>query len=300
MFNLNDKENRKRNLTLILFAVMILLAIYFKITEPETTDDSKPKENTLINKVSFVCNDQKSIQAKFFKQNVTLDLSDGRHKSLSQTVSASGARYADADGSFVFWNKGDTAFVDEKDERTFDSCIIKKTGMPEIPAGWNIYSDPARGFTIYYPKDYSFVANYKYELLGPGDEIRGVSFTIPESYTVGTNLSSDTRLSIETMPLLSACSASPFLSSPGHLEMISEDGVEYSYADSMGAAAGNLYEEKIYAVPGSSPCTALRYMIHSSNIHNYDPGSVEEFDKKKLLDEFDAIRKTLFIEHQNG
>jgi membrane-bound inhibitor of C-type lysozyme len=32
---------------------------------------------------------------------------------LPQTISASGARYANDDESVVFWNKGDTAFMTE-------------------------------------------------------------------------------------------------------------------------------------------------------------------------------------------
>ena len=36
-----------------------------------------------------------------------------------------GARYANADESFVFWNKGDTAFVTEgaADTMTFKDCV---------------------------------------------------------------------------------------------------------------------------------------------------------------------------------
>ena len=62
---------------------------------------------------------------------VDLILSDGRTLSVPQAMSASGARYATADESFVFWNKGDTAFVTEGDpnQQTFANCIdeTKKT-----------------------------------------------------------------------------------------------------------------------------------------------------------------------------
>jgi membrane-bound inhibitor of C-type lysozyme len=42
-------------------------------------------------------------------------------------MSASGARYANKDETFVFWNKGDTAFVTEgKDgKETYSSCATK-------------------------------------------------------------------------------------------------------------------------------------------------------------------------------
>jgi membrane-bound inhibitor of C-type lysozyme len=45
--------------------------------------------------------------------------------SVPRAMSASGARYANADESFVFWNKGDTAFITEGEETTFKDCVLK-------------------------------------------------------------------------------------------------------------------------------------------------------------------------------
>jgi membrane-bound inhibitor of C-type lysozyme len=47
---------------------------------------------------------------------------------LPQVISGSGARYANADESFVFWNKGDTAFVTEgsDDNMTYKDCVAIK------------------------------------------------------------------------------------------------------------------------------------------------------------------------------
>jgi membrane-bound inhibitor of C-type lysozyme len=75
-----------------------------------------------ITSVLFVCADNKKIGANFKERGVSLALSDGRTLSLPQTISASGARYANSDESFVFWNKGKTAFITEKDKTTYDSC----------------------------------------------------------------------------------------------------------------------------------------------------------------------------------
>ena len=46
---------------------------------------------------------------------------------VPQAMSASGARYANKDETFVFWNKGDTAFVTEgKDgKETYSGCATK-------------------------------------------------------------------------------------------------------------------------------------------------------------------------------
>lgn len=75
----------------------------------------------------FACAGAKSIAATFYPGDdkyVDLTLSDGRKLSVPRAISASGARYANADESFVFWNKGDTAFVTEKDATTFPDCAI--------------------------------------------------------------------------------------------------------------------------------------------------------------------------------
>jgi len=84
--------------------------------------------------VRFECDGEKALKAEFLDGSVRLALSDGRQLSLPQTVSASGAparagephaggRYANTDGSFVFWNKGITAFIEESGTQTYESCL---------------------------------------------------------------------------------------------------------------------------------------------------------------------------------
>ena len=83
---------------------------------------------TPIASATFKCKEGKSIDATFYTDKVDLKLSDGRTMDLPQVISGSGARYANKDESFVFWNKGDTAFVTEgKDEAmTFKDCVTGK------------------------------------------------------------------------------------------------------------------------------------------------------------------------------
>ena len=74
---------------------------------------------------TFKCKEGKSIEATFYADKVDLKLSDGRSMTVPQAMSASGARYANAGETFVFWNKGDTAFVTEgKDgKETYSGCV---------------------------------------------------------------------------------------------------------------------------------------------------------------------------------
>jgi putative hemolysin len=74
---------------------------------------------------TFRCAGGKSIDANFINlpsSSVKLVLSDGRALDLPQTISGSGARYANANESIVFWNKGNTAFIEEGGKTTFANC----------------------------------------------------------------------------------------------------------------------------------------------------------------------------------
>lgn len=84
-------------------------------------------ENTI--KASFACDGGKAVNAVFVNgpsNRVKLSLSDGRTLSLQQVRSGSGARYANGDGSVVFWNKGDMAFIEEGGKNTYDGCVVKR------------------------------------------------------------------------------------------------------------------------------------------------------------------------------
>ena len=65
------------------------------------------------------------ISSVFYKDRVNLILSDGRQMTIPHALSADGARYANADESFVFWNKGNTAFITEQGATTYSDCITK-------------------------------------------------------------------------------------------------------------------------------------------------------------------------------
>jgi membrane-bound inhibitor of C-type lysozyme len=77
----------------------------------------------------FVCDAGKTVRAIFINDSpasVKLSLSDGRNLTLLQVMSASGARYANADESFVFWDKGNTAFIEELGKTTYRACTVRR------------------------------------------------------------------------------------------------------------------------------------------------------------------------------
>jgi membrane-bound inhibitor of C-type lysozyme len=219
---------------------------------------------------------------------VKLVLSDGRTYSLIQTVSADGVRYGNADESFVFWIKGNGALVlEDNEQKSFVGCIAV---LPE-PEGTNlprVYSNAAAGFSIRLPADYRVNESYRYTPSGPA----GIQFAVSTSTTAGTNLADDTSLTVELIPNAATCSAALFLPR-AKAYAVTDGAIAYSIATSTGAAAGNRYDELVFAIPETNPCLGIRYFIHYGAIQNYATGTVKEFDKESLLATFDAIRRTL-------
>src|SRR5581483_3955731 len=129
---------------------------------------------------------------------------------------------------------------------------------------------------------YTVDNKYIAQELGPG--ISGVKFTIDPAIATGTNLASDSFISVEETGLPpSGCSAKTFFLDPVSVSNYTDGSVTYSYASSTGAGAGNRYEEQVFAIPGTNPCVAVRYFIHYGAIENYPPGMVEEFNHGSLV-----------------
>lgn len=101
-----------------------------------------PSPDAPMSTVRYLCQQNKTIVADFYDGKssvgpggrplpggrVVVQLSDGRKFSLPQTLSGSGIRYADSSGTFVFWSKGDTAFVEEGSSQTvtYRDCVQRR------------------------------------------------------------------------------------------------------------------------------------------------------------------------------
>jgi putative hemolysin len=80
-------------------------------------------------RAKYACDAGKTIDALYVngaQSSVSLALSDGRKLSLPQAISASGARYATSDESIVFWNKGNTAFIEENGKLAYSGCAAAR------------------------------------------------------------------------------------------------------------------------------------------------------------------------------
>ncbi len=141
-------------LTVVVLIVALVLGFSFVQQYEQVTSEQGAYESSaqqaalslasskkLITRVTYACRGQKTIDAAFYQGkevpvkpgeppiptgSATLALSDGRHFNLPQTISADGARYANADESFVFWSKGDGALVLENNvEKNYTNCVAQ-------------------------------------------------------------------------------------------------------------------------------------------------------------------------------
>lgn len=293
--------NTKLRTGIIILIIMVLGVIAFIINRAPTSTTRQP-----IAIASYLCSANKTITAIYYQGerkpaldasqpplpggSVSLVLSDGQKLTLDQTISADGLRYANTEESIVFWSKGNGTTFTENGNQTYMGCMQIMDDTGNLP---HAYANSAEGFSIRYPEGVTIDDSYRYQAGGPGKDIGGTRFTIPTALTAGTNLSQDSYLSIEEIPQTKTCDAVLFLDQGEPSHLIKEENKDYSVASSVGAAAGNRYEETVYALPDTNPCVAVRYFVHYGALQNYPTGTVKEFDKKALLELFDAMRRTL-------
>ena len=300
-----------------------LASVWLVITKPATPAPVvvAPAATTtpprVVAEASYVCDENRTLKAVFMESTgavalptpnvpptptgqVSLVLDTAPAVVLPQTISADGARYGTENGPLVFWSKGSGALVLENGaENTYTNCIVVK----DNPGGLSqVYHDGVVGFTVRYQIDFGINATYTYNGLGPKQEIAGVKFTIPASMASGTNLSNDSYISIEHLGTTTElCDAQAFLPADARATstMVTENDVTYSFASSSGAAAGNRYEESVYALPGSQPCLAVRSFVHYGVFENYASGTVRAFDPQSLEKMFASIRNSVtFVPHR--
>lgn len=66
-----------------------------------------------------------TVQLNNSREEVSMIL-DGNPLTLKQQVAASGTRYSD--GNYVFWSKGNTAFIERNDKIIINDCQLQNAG----------------------------------------------------------------------------------------------------------------------------------------------------------------------------
>lgn len=124
-----------------------------------------------------------------------------------------------------------------------------------------------------------------------------VTLTLPQSFQPGTNFSEayfTVGMSEDSQAVLNCSNSFTEVKTSN----VSINRTQFSRLEAIGAAAGNNYETISYrTVHPSGKCYAVEYVIHSTNIGNYDPSqNIKEFDEKKVRDLLEeAVRSFRFL-----
>ena len=122
--------------TLLLLSALVLVACGGADAPEDLASDSTGAarvgppmfgDDTIVDVRSLRCDDGRVVSATYMqgpRSRVTLQLGDTGVEAAS-AVAASGARYATADESLVWWTKGDTTALTWKGRTT--SCVVDRT-----------------------------------------------------------------------------------------------------------------------------------------------------------------------------
>lgn len=161
-----------------------------------------------------------------------------------------------------------------------------------VSKGGQSYANTVFSFSAFVPEGFSINESYFNYTLGPGRDIPGISFTIPADMAAGTNLSADTRMSVEVLSR-AACVPADFIPTTSKGTPITVGANSYRYASSADAGAGNRYDESIYVSKLRETCYGVRFFIHSTALENYEPGTRKAFDREAVTAKFKEIMASL-------
>ncbi len=72
-------------------------------------------------------------------------------------------------------------------------------------------------------------------------------------------------------------------------------GYTFTQSEFVGAAAGNRYDQVFHRTVVNGTCYEVIYLIHTSEIANYPPGTVVEYDRERLVHKLDEVLGTITI-----
>jgi hypothetical protein len=168
------------------------------------------------------------------------------------------------------------------------------TTVPEIIPGVASvrYDNSQLGFSLFRPET-STVETQGFEAYLPLTQTPVAAMALPKDLFKGTNLmEAGVYIGASSSPAMATKWNLPSADStevPAGALVIS--GVSFAAFTSTEAAAGNVYEEKVYRVLRDDTCFEIVELLHSGNIDNY-PAGVVEFDKGTFQGYLAAIVRT--------
>ncbi len=167
---------------------------------------------------------------------------------------------------------------------------------PGIDAQYFQYQNPSTGLSLTYPDTFApaipVSANYKTEpelALQFIDSIAYDNTNLSEVYFLVSSTSDSQVVKTCTEPNQNGGSPEQVVGNEGI------NGYTFVHNRAEGAGAGNFYQQEIYRMVDSNVCYEVIYYIHSTNIGNYPPGTVTEFDSDAVLQQLYGVFSTFTI-----
>lgn len=177
-------------------------------------------------------------------------------------------------------------------------------GVPSYaPNGWKTYegnffvktTNERQGIAFSYPRDFElregdavaggFWGSPVAQVRFPQDAYQNPKTNFGEAYmTVSSGADQKT---------LNGCFSFSTLENPGAAYQRTVNNVVYQVATSTGVGAGNIYESVVYRTKFKQRCYEFALTVHTGNIQNYEPGTVQEFDSRRAFALLDAILGTV-------
>ena len=167
--------------------------------------------------------------------------------------------------------------------------------MPQQPIQTDMtYASSTMGISLTYPQGFLLQQDYAYTGVSEEKPIFGVKLSLPATMTTGTNLASDSGISVETLPRANNCTADIYLLANVKAQALMDGAIAYSIASSSETVDGETIEETVFAIPSSSPCVAVRYYLHSSD--DSSATGTRPFDRAVVIAAFDKIRRSMTVQ----
>ena len=258
-----------------------------------------PESPTQTKKLTYYCDDNKTIQATFKVAELDLALSDNRTFRLPQVQSGSGMRYEQNPTQYgtdvAFVGKGDNALLLENNKTTFANCTAATVIASDAP-GYATYADPGRTFVFALPTNFSVagagigLAPGWSALTEAGGQVLA-KLTVPQSFEAGTNFSGAT-FTVGTSADLEALASCTKAEGGAVAPRTNLGNVGGPWLAAHQPAAGSRYDTTSYRVVHNAQCYAIEYTIRYGAIENYPEGSVKEFDAEFVTRALDEVARS--------
>jgi membrane-bound inhibitor of C-type lysozyme len=291
---------------MVFYIVILVLVVIVGFSVIHKNPATTPTTPTVISTANYSCDNNATIKASFTSSSATIDLSDGRHLVLPQTISADGAQYQQ--GAVLFVTKGDQGFLQENGTTTYSNCLSGAQATTPVVNGTKTFTDQGKTFTFNYPQEFTLAGGgigYTEGWKTDSDTTLGLilaTVTVPQSYEPKTNFG-DAKFVVGTSSDAKAVSSClTDVSGNGVKKSTATiNGVKYAKFVGTDAGAGNRYETTSYRTVQNGQCYAVEYTIHYAAIENFDPSmGITAFDQNKIESALDGIMQSFtFLPQQH-